>query len=212
MSVQLSSPYLPQYTCPEEFTPLAIRQVIRRFTLGITNFASCKANASIARKDRVIKSLTDTGRIITLSRDDPTLSPVGYLWKDLSDSPYIFGATKGIRSDHEPHFHNAWEVYYVLSGQGMTLAQDRFVPLTQGQFFLIPPNTIHNTPILADELSVLYWMPFNAHFSSITYYWRHSLPENDPAQALFDQVNAIRQRDLQLGPYGTNASFFASNT
>lgn len=196
-----SSPFAPTYDCPLELTPEPIRAIIRAWEKQSLSFATLTSNASVPKDKEGIFSLTNTGEIIRLTSNDPQLSPVGYLWKNLSEFPYIAGATRGVRSDHEPHYHNAWEVYYVLDGLGLTLAQDRYQRLRTGQYFVIPPNTIHNTPILSEGLSVLYWMPQNAYLDSIQYYWRHNAPQTPEILAQFDAVDSIRARDLGLGPY-----------
>lgn len=135
-------------------------------------------------------------------------SPVGYIWKDLADAPVVIGITDGGMSDHEPHYHSQPECYYAVKGEGMTLADGRFVPLKKGQYFYIPGNTIHNTPIYEKGLGVLYWYPKNAHFDGFQYHWRRDVKYLTPAEEAFDKVDEVRRRDLNIGPYGTNQAVF----
>jgi len=124
------------------------------------------------------------GNVLILENGNLELSPVGYIWKELSDSPIVIGITKGMKSDHEPHFHKEDECYYVVSGRARTFCQEKFNWMEKGQYFYIPGNTIHNTPITEEEgLSVLYWYPNNAHFDTFKYYWRKDVQESPEALA-----------------------------
>ena len=43
-------------------------------------------------------------------------SPVHYVWRMLADFPIVIGITRGVKSDHEPHFHEEDECYFVVDG------------------------------------------------------------------------------------------------
>ncbi|MGL4668088.1 MAG: cupin domain-containing protein [Saezia sp.] len=204
-----SSPYTPQNTLPEECRNPQVEAYISDWEAGKVNFTTIQANDSIAKDQRFCKTLDDEGNISEAQNCDRKNSPVGYIWKELSDSPVVIGITDGGKSDHEPHFHGQPECYYVVNGQGMTLADNQYVPLTKGQYFYIPGNAIHNTPIMGEEgLGVIYWYPQNAHFDGFKYYWRRDVKNLRVAEEAFDRVDQLRMRDLKLGPYGTNAAVF----
>lgn len=43
------------------------------------------------------------------------------------------------------HYHIAFELYYVISGERDYFIEDRFLKVSDGDFLLIPPNTMHRT-------------------------------------------------------------------
>lgn len=175
---------------------------------SFVNFRTIKANDSIAKDQRFCKSLDDAGNVSEIKSCNYKDSPVGYIWKDLADAPVVIGITDGGMSDHEPHYHPQPECYYVTNGEGKTLADGKFVSLKKGQYFYIPGNTIHNTPIYEKGLGVIYWYPKNAHFAGFKYRWRRDVKYLLPAEEAFDRVDEIRKRDLNIGPYGTNQAVF----
>ncbi|MGL6123900.1 MAG: cupin domain-containing protein [Shewanella sp.] len=204
-----STPYVPQNTMPEQCSNPAIEAYIADWEAGKIDFNTIKPNDSIAADQRFCKTLDDHGNVLEAKNCDPKNSPVGYIWKELSDSPMVIGITNGLKSDHEPHFHGQPECYYVVNGSSKTLANNKFETLAKGQYFYIPGAHIHNTPILNKEgLGVFYWYPNNAHFDGFKYYWRKDVKNLRVAEEAFDRVDAIRKRDLNLGPYGTNEAFF----
>ncbi|MGL4475832.1 MAG: cupin domain-containing protein [Shewanella sp.] len=204
-----SSPYLPQNTIPEQCRDPQVEAYIADWEAGKINFATIQPNDSIAKDQRFCKGLDDQGNVLEVKDCDLNNAPVGYLWKDLADTPMVIGITNGGKSDHEPHFHGQPECYYVVTGQSPTLADNQFHPLKKGQYFYIPGNHIHNTPIMSDEgLGVMYWYPNNAHFDGFKYYWRKDVKNLRVAEEAFERVDAIRKRDLDLGPYGTNQAKF----
>jgi hypothetical protein len=108
--------------------------------------------------------MDDEGNIINLPHCDVNGESVtvGYIWKELFDGNATtarVGVTIGKTSDHNPHFHNAPECYYVTVGKSKTLAQNQFFSFEEKQYFYIPANAIHNTPILEEYLGVFYWFP-----------------------------------------------------
>ena len=153
-------------------------------------------------------SMDLNGGLLVVESGEVRDSPVGYIWKHLCDSPIVIGITQAIAGDHNPHYHPQDECYYVVSGRGYTLCNGQYIELTQGDYFYIPDNTIHNTPILhPDGLSVLYWYPYHHHFNTFQYYWRASVEEYSPeATSAFDAVDEIRLAQLGLGRYGTNST------
>ncbi|MCG9714758.1 cupin domain-containing protein [Shewanella insulae] len=204
-----STPYSPQDTMPEQCSNPEVEAYIADWEAGKIDFTTIQANDSIAADQRFCKTLDDDGNILEVKDCDRTKSPVGYIWKELSDSPVVIGITDGGKSDHAPHFHGQPECYYVVNGEGQTLADNQFKKLGTGQYFYIPGATIHNTPIMSDKgLGVIYWYPNNAHFDGFKYYWRKDVKNLRVAEEAFDRVDAIRKRDLNLGPYGTNQAFF----
>ncbi|MGI3004466.1 cupin domain-containing protein [Shewanella algae] len=204
-----SSPYVPQDTMPEQCRDPMVEAYIRDWEAGKVDFNTIKANSSIAEDQRFCKTMDDKGNIMEAKNCDLKNAPVGYLWKELSDSPVVIGITNGGKSDHEPHFHGQPECYYVVTGESPTLADNKFRQLKKGQYFYIPGNAIHNTPIMSDKgLGVMYWYPNNAHFDGFKYYWRRDVKNLRVAEEAFDRVDAIRKRDLGLGPYGTNEALF----
>lgn len=50
----------------------------------------------------------------------------------------------GTASKCPPHAHTWFEFNYILSGQMVTWFGDEFVKVGEGEFFLIPPGTIHS--------------------------------------------------------------------
>ncbi|MBV7315665.1 cupin domain-containing protein [Shewanella sp. NIFS-20-20] len=204
-----SSPHVPQDTMPEQCRDPQVEAYIADWEAGKVNFSTIQPNDSIAKDQRFCKGLDDQGNVLEVKDCDLNNAPVGYLWKDLADAPMVIGITNGGKSDHEPHFHGQPECYYVVTGQSPTLADNKFRPLKKGQYFYIPGNHIHNTPIMTDEgLGVMYWYPNNAHFNGFKYYWRKDVKNLRVAEEAFDRVDEIRKRDLDLGPYGTNQDKF----
>ncbi len=49
-----------------------------------------------------------------------------------------------IRIEAKLHQHDAWELYYVLRGQGTRTAGDTMQPFTEGDVVLIPPSMHHH--------------------------------------------------------------------
>lgn len=49
------------------------------------------------------------------------------------------------------HQHDAWELYYVVHGQGNRMAGDTLQPFTAGDVVLIPPSMIHRWEYNADS-------------------------------------------------------------
>lgn len=43
------------------------------------------------------------------------------------------------------HFHSAFEIYYLISGEREYFIEDRFVKITDGDLLMVPPNTLHRT-------------------------------------------------------------------
>ncbi|MBR9728143.1 cupin domain-containing protein [Shewanella intestini] len=204
-----SSPYAPQDTMPEPCANPEVEAYIADWQAGKIDFTTIKSNTSIPATQQFCKSLDDNGNISEIADCDKSKSPVGYIWKELSDSPIVIGITDGGKSDHEPHFHGQPECYFVTNGETKTLAQNKFQTISKGQYFYIPGATLHNTPILSDKgFGVLYWYPHNAHFDGFKYYWRKDVKNLRVAEEAFDRLNKIRKRDLNLGPYGTNEAFF----
>lgn len=203
-----SAPDLPQDTMPAACRNPEVEAYIRDWEAGKVNFKTIQANDSIAKDQRFCKSLDDEGNISEIKSCNYKDSPVGYIWKELSDAPVVIGITDGGMSDHEPHYHPQPECYYVTNGEGKTLADGKFVSLKKGQYFYIPGNTIHNTPIYEKGLGVIYWYPKNAHFNGFNYHWRRDVKYLTPAEEAFDRVDEVRKRDLNIGPYGTNQAIF----
>jgi mannose-6-phosphate isomerase-like protein (cupin superfamily) len=204
---ELSSYHLPQKTMPLLCSHPLVEKYIHGIENGAITFENIESDESVI--DKVPKTMDAHGNIIE-SNGNPYDSPIGYVWKQLCDSPIVIGVTKGIHSDHDPHYHPEPECYYVISGKAKTLCNDQYIELQKGDYFYIPGNTIHNTPILpcADSMdgetpfSVLYWFPVNHTFSSFQYRWKRNT--TDPEILLrFQKIDEIRKRDLQLDPYET---------
>lgn len=204
-----STPYTPQDTMPEQCRDPQVEAYIADWEAGKVDFNTIKSNSSIAPDQRFCKTMDDDGNIMEAENCELKNAPVGYLWKELSDSPVVIGITNGGKSDHAPHFHGQPECYYVVTGESKTLSDNKFRDLKLGQYFYIPGTAIHNTPILTDKgLGVMYWYPKNAHFDGFKYYWRKDVKNLRVAEEAFDRVDEIRKRDLDLGPYGTNEARF----
>ena len=203
-----STPDVPQDRMPQACKNPEVEAYIRDWEAGKIDFKTIRANASIPKEQQFCKSLDDKGNVLKIESCKWEDSPVGYIWKDLSDEPVVIGITDGGKSDHDPHFHPQPECYYVVKGESVTLADGAFRPLRKGQYFYIPGNTIHNTPIYEKGLGVLYWYPKNAHFAGFHYKWRHNTKNHYVIQQAWDRVDEIRKRDLNIGPYGTNERVF----
>ncbi len=67
-------------------------------------------------------------------------------------------------------------------------------------------NTIHNTPISGEGLSVLYWFPHHAHERTIRYYWKKDVRGNAEALARFATVDRIRSECIGWLVHGTGSS------
>ena len=202
-----STPYLPQDTMPLACKNDKVAQYIKDWEAGKIDFNTIKADSSIPEDQQYCKGLDDQGNIHKVVNCDVKNAPVGYFWKELSDYPEVIGITDGAKTDHEPHYHAQPECYYIVKGKTKFLADNRFVDIKKGQYVYIPGNTIHNIPFY-EGTGVLYWYPKNAHFNGFKYYWRKDVKNLRVAEEAFDRVDAIRKRDLGLGPYGTNADKF----
>jgi hypothetical protein len=199
----ISTSFLPQKMMPENCSHPIVEKYISEIEKGEYDFDTIPYHESIPENDRVIKTLDLNGNVIISPNGNPLESPVKYVWKQLCDHPIVIGITLGVKGDHEPHFHHEPECYYVVQGSTKTLCQNKYIDLTKGDYLYIPGDTIHNTPIVGDnEFSVLYWFPNHSQFSTFQYYWK----KNSAAECveLFQKVDEIRQRDLQLGSYEQN--------
>lgn len=204
-----SSPFKPSKVIPNQCRDPKAESYIAQWEAGLIDFKSIAADDTIPVDQRFCKSMDDDGNVMEAEGCKLTNAPVGYLWKELSDSPTVIGITNGSPSDHNPHYHSQAECYYVVHGKAKTLANNQFEWLKKGEYFYIPGNAIHNTPIIEDEgFGVLYWYPGHAYWSSFKYYWRFDVKNLVVAEQAFDRVDHIRQRDLGLGPYDTNQSRF----
>jgi mannose-6-phosphate isomerase-like protein (cupin superfamily) len=213
---ELSSPYFPQKSMPTLCSHPLIEKYIQGIENGFMNFETLEPDESVI--DKRIKTMDCSGNVIE-SNGNPLDSPVGYIWKQLCDYPLVIGVTQGVNSDHDPHYHQEPECYYVISGKAKTLCQDQYIDLNKGDYFFIPGNTIHNTPILATAedstgtgagtsgesmtpFSVLYWFPMNHTFSSFEYRWKRNSSDSEVIER-FQKIDEIRLRDLRLEPYGS---------
>jgi mannose-6-phosphate isomerase-like protein (cupin superfamily) len=205
----MCSPHRPQRTMPKEAHHPLVERYIHDLEHGVVDFLTIPSNGSVPAEDEGIKTFNAEGDIVDHEGDDPKASHVGYIWRQLSDSPIVVGITKGIRSDHDPHFHPQAEAYYVISGRAKTLCDHDFVWMEPKDYFYIPGNTIHNTPITEEEgLSVLYWYPQDAHFNTFKYKWRKDVKCCPDSDLQFARVDDIRFRSLGLNPYGLNSHLF----
>ncbi|QIZ78175.1 cupin domain-containing protein [Ferrimonas lipolytica] len=204
-----ASPFSPQDTMPEQCRDPLVEQYIADWEAGKIDFNSIQANDSIAVDQRFCKSMDDAGNIVEATDCKLENAPVGYLWKELSDSPVVIGITNGGKSDHNPHFHGQPECYYAVSGRARTLADGEYKWMETGSYFYIPGHTIHNTPITEDEgFGVMYWYPKNAHFDGFKYYWKDDVKYLRPAEDAFERVNRLRKAAMSLKPYGENEERF----
>ena len=199
---QISSYFLPQRTFPENSYHPLVEKYISLLTSNFYTFETIPIDDSVPKENSGIKTFDINNNIIPFNSSSLSLSPVGYVWKQLCDTPIVIGITKGIQSDHQPHYHNEIECYYVLKGKAVTLCNNQYIELNEGDFFYIPSNTIHNTPLLYDniEFHLLYWFPNNSNFNTFQYYWIHNVT-NQQAIDRFRQVDEIRRKELQLESY-----------
>jgi mannose-6-phosphate isomerase-like protein (cupin superfamily) len=205
----VTSPYAPQDTMPEECANPTIEAYIKDWESGKVNFETIKADKTIPESKQGCLTIDDDGNVSEASQCSLDNAPVGYLWKELSDWPVTIGVTNGKPSDHAPHFHGQPECYYAVSGRARTLAQGEYQWMETRQYFYIPGNTIHNTPIEDPEgFGVFYWYPHNGHFDGFKYYWLKDVLYLRPAEAAFEEVNLLRKAAMGLGPYGTNVEYF----
>jgi oxalate decarboxylase/phosphoglucose isomerase-like protein (cupin superfamily) len=193
--ISTSSSYYPSKNIPLEAYNTLIIDYIKGFTSGKLTFENVEADNTVKGLDRKIQTFYKN-QIIYLESSD--LSDYDYIWKQLSDYPFVIGITKGQKSDHKPHYHAEAECYYVISGKALTLCDSKYVELQKGDYFYIPGNTIHNTPITSEEgFSVLYWYPNNHTFNSFKYYWKDNVEDKNVKNA-FKSVDTIRKEFLNL--------------
>ncbi|WP_298440574.1 cupin domain-containing protein [uncultured Ferrimonas sp.] len=205
----VSTPYAPAKTMPEQCRDPKVEAYIAAWERGEIDFNSIEADATIAQDKRGCTTIDDDGNYITMAKCSLDNAPVGYMWKELSDWPVTIGITNGKPSDHNPHFHGQPECYYAVSGRARTLAQGQYQWMETGDYFYIPGNTIHNTPIEDPSgFGVLYWYPKNGHFDGFKYYWRNDVKYLRPAEAAFDEVDLMRKAAMGLNEYGDNESYF----
>ncbi len=202
---QESSPSLPVKSIPEECRNGTVEAYIKKWETNKINFNNIQSDDTILLDQRYCKTLNKSFNIVEAKNCELKNAPVGYLWKELSDFPTVIGITNGARSDHEPHFHNEAECYYVVIGETVTLANGSFHQIKKGDYFFIPGNTIHNTPIFSKKgFGVIYWYPGKSHFSRFKYYWRKDVKQIKEAEEIFDRVDAIRKKVLKLSPYNSS--------
>ncbi len=71
------------------------------------------------------------------------------------------------------HRHDAWELYYVVHGQGNRMAGDTLQPFAAGDVVLIPPAMLHRWKYAPDSVDedgyVRYLMVAFSHSSSVSY-------------------------------------------
>ncbi|WP_051201915.1 cupin domain-containing protein [Ferrimonas senticii] len=205
----VTSPFSPSKTMPEQCRNPKVEAYIKAWEAGEVNFDTIAADDSVPAKNRGCFTLDDAGNVLTLERCDVTASPVGYIWKNLSDWPTTIGITNGLPSDHNPHYHGQPECYYAVSGRARTLAEGEYKWMETGDYFYIPGQTIHNTPIEDPAgFGVIYWYPENGHFDGFKYYWRNDVKYLRPAEAAFDEVDVMRKAAMGLKPYGDNQEYF----
>ncbi|TXR53147.1 cupin domain-containing protein [Reinekea thalattae] len=206
----VTSPYAPQDTMPEQCSNPTIEAYIKDWEAGKVNFETIKSDKSIPKENQGCLTIDDDGNVLEAAQCSLDNAPVGYLWKELSDWPVTIGITNGKPSDHAPHFHGQPECYYAVSGRARTLSQGKYQWMETGQYFYIPGNTIHNTPIEDPSgFGVFYWYPKNGNFSGFKYYWIKDVQFLRPAEEAFAEVNEWRKESMGLGPYGTNVEYFA---
>ena len=209
----VSTPFQPQDKMPEEAKHPLVESYIEKLQSGQEDVDSIEPNSSISQENRHWKTMTKDHQICKAKDGNPQRSPIGYIWKELSDDPIVVGITKGVLSDHAPHFHSQPECYYAVKGWAPTLTQGKYAVFKKGQYLYIPRNTIHNTPITDSKgFSVLYWFPKSRNFTSIKYHTQRRTKGSKECRDAFQQVDMIRQRDLSLGPYGSNHRFFKNLT
>lgn len=46
---------------------------------------------------------------------------------------------------HSHHYHNFYEVYYMVEGKGTYFINDQIYDIVSGDIIIVPPNTIHST-------------------------------------------------------------------
>lgn len=181
-NVHISPPDEPSYSMPIECDNDIINKYINDFKTNELKFDN------ITNK---CKTLDEFYKVIELDDCSPIDSHVGFVWKEILDEPIIIGITRGVKSDHEPHYHLQPECYYVTEGETVTLANNSFMTFKRDQYLYIPSNTIHNTPIMNETFGVLYWFPNDKHFENVEYHFASQATCEDIEQ--FNKVNEIRQ-------------------
>ncbi|WP_211783555.1 cupin domain-containing protein [Falsirhodobacter algicola] len=205
----VTSPFAPSKTMPEACANATVEAYISKWESGEIDFDSIAPDDSIPESRRGCLTFDADGNITEAAQCSLENAPVGYLWKELSDWPVTIGITNGKPSDHNPHFHGQPECYYAVSGRARTLAQGQYQWMETGDYFYIPGNTLHNTPIEDPTgFGVLYWYPDNGHFDGFKYYWRKDVEYLRPAEEAFDEVDIMRKAAMGLGSYGTNEEYF----
>ncbi len=46
---------------------------------------------------------------------------------------------------HRHHYHNFYEIYYLVEGKGTYFINDKIYDIVSGDLIIVPPNTIHST-------------------------------------------------------------------
>ncbi len=205
----VTSPFAPSKTIPAQCKNEKVEAYIKAWENGQTNFNTIQPDETIPADKRGCLTIDDAGNVGPAAQCSLENAPVGYLWKELSDWPVTIGITNGKPSDHNPHFHGQPECYYAVSGRARTLSQGEYKWMETGDYFYIPGNTIHNTPIEDPKgFGVMYWYPKNGHFDGFKYYWKKDVKYLRPAEEAFDEVNVMRKAAMGLKPYGKNIKYF----
>jgi len=225
-----STPFPPTTLLPKQCRNSLAEYYINKWETDRLSFSKIEPHYSIG--PQLCKTMDDQGNINSSHHCniDHASAHVGYIWKELFSGTSMaegIGITLGRRSDHNPHFHDVEECYYVTEGTTKTLAQNRFHQFKRGQYLYIPANAIHNTPILWDNFGVIYWFPSAVSpsiqpsgccqkmfaflfsiFSPVSssprhfkYKWVRDAVLIPGAREAFAIVDCIRMRDLFLPPY-----------
>ncbi len=72
---------------------------------------------------------------------------------------------------HMPHVHEYFQLNYVLTGSASMLIEGTELPMTEGDFFLLPPGTMHTQRVFCDDCMVLKYYIRSSTFDRTFYRW-----------------------------------------
>lgn len=128
----------------------------------------------------------------------------------LSHEPELFNYNKAVSKNMQSaHFHQTYEVYYLISGSRRYFIKDRFYNLKPGDLILIKPETVHktqNSPNNVDgEFHERYLLSFskkivNSKFSSI-FSQCHYRPNKEDSEFIKSIIQKMGEETAKYDPY-----------
>ena len=136
----------------------------------------------------------------------------GLTYRMLSLDPVSVGIM--IIDEHmelDPHYHDFFECYYIISGKARTWIDGEYVDMTAGHHYEIPANGIHHTFNYGPEpCMVMFYFPYQANYHDKVvdyYYYIH----NSTDEEALPQLEKIHANPEYMKLVETRKIFLAKN-